>query len=154
LVEVEVEKQPVDGIGADKMECCGKKAMLASYEQLVTSTVSETSAFNGSLVERINKADFPIAKLLTGAIGLTAEAGEFAEIVKKITFQGKPYDEASRTHMLRELGDVLWYLTLAAQGLDSSLDEIINMNFDKLSTRFPEGYFTEARSENRAKGDI
>ena len=99
-----------------------------------------------------NGANVP--QLATAAMGLGAEAGEFTEIVKKIFFQGKPYDEANVEHMKIELGDCLWYIAQACMALDVSFDELMEMNFKKLTKRYPEGAFDIYRSENRAEGDL
>ena len=91
---------------------------------------------------------------MTAALGLSAEAGEFTEVVKKIVFQGKPYNEENIFHMKRELGDIMWYLAQACMALDISIDEVMGMNFDKLSARYPEGTFSIERSENRVESMI
>jgi NTP pyrophosphatase (non-canonical NTP hydrolase) len=85
---------------------------------------------------------------------MSAEGGEFLEIVKKIIFQGKPYNEDNVRHLKIELGDILWYVAQACMALDISLDEITDMNIEKLSKRFPEGHFSEYYSENRKEGDL
>ena len=95
-----------------------------------------------------------VTQMMTAAFGLSAEAGEFTEVVKKIVFQGKPYTEENIFHMKRELGDIMWYLAQACMALDISIDEVIQMNFDKLSSRYPEGSFSIDRSENREQGDV
>ena len=94
-----------------------------------------------------------IQRLLTSAIGLSAEAGEFAEIVKKITFQGKPYNQDNIDHMKIELGDCMWYIAQAMMALGASFDEITLGNTHKLLKRYPGGEFSIERSENRAAGD-
>ena len=76
-----------------------------------------------------------VTPLLTAALGLTAESGEFTEVVKKIFLQGKPYTEENVFHMKRELGDICWYLAQACMALDTSFDEIIEMNVEKLQSR-------------------
>ena len=83
-----------------------------------------------------------------------AEAGEFTEVVKKIIFQGKPYNEDNVFHMKRELGDICWYLAQAFMALDTNFDEILDMNIEKLSARYPDGAFNEYYSENRKEGDV
>ena len=91
---------------------------------------------------------------MTAAIGINAEGGEFLEIVKKIAFQGKPYDEASINHLKIELGDVLWYVAQACMALDVSLDDVIAQNITKLAARYPEGHFDSYFSENRRIDDL
>ena len=95
-----------------------------------------------------------VTQLATAALGLTAESGEFAEVVKKIFFQGKPYNEENIFHMKRELGDVCWYIAQACMALDTSFDEIIEMNVEKLKARYPGGEFDVHKSENRVEGDL
>ena len=95
-----------------------------------------------------------VTQLATAALGLTAESGEFAEVVKKIFFQGKPYNEENIFHMKRELGDVCWYIAQACMALDTSFDEIIEMNVEKLQARYPGGEFDVHHSENRVEGDL
>lgn len=94
-----------------------------------------------------------IPELLTAAAGLTAEAGEFDEIVKKMVFQGKPLDNDNRIHLKKELGDLFFYAMVACMALGVTGDEVIEMNKDKLTNRYKEG-FTVEESENRVKGDI
>ena len=116
------------------------------------STRDTTEFVNRILELKDQGAD--IQRLLTAACGITAEGGEFTEIVKKIAFQGKPYNEDNIFHMKRELGDILWYIAQACIALDISFEEIAQMNFDKLTARYPEGSFSIERSENRVTTDI
>ena len=95
-----------------------------------------------------------VTQLLTAALGLTAEAGEFTEVVKKIFLQGKPYTEENVFHMKRELGDICWCLAQACMALDTTFDEVIEMNVDKLQARYPGGSFDVHKSENRKEGDL
>ena len=103
----------------------------------VTSMPSQDSAILQARIDELvaNGADIP--HLLTAALGLTAESGEFTEVVKKILLQGKPYNEDNVFHMKRELGDICWYLAQACMALDTTFDEIIEMNVDKLKARYP-----------------
>ena len=120
----------------------------------VTSMPSQDSAILQARIDELvaNGADIP--HLLTAALGLTAESGEFTEVVKKIILQGKPYNEENVFHMKRELGDICWYLAQACMALDTTFDEIIEMNVDKLKTRYPGGEFDVHKSENRREGDL
>jgi NTP pyrophosphatase (non-canonical NTP hydrolase) len=92
--------------------------------------------------------------LLTAAIGLAAEGGEFAEIPKKIFFQGKPFNEDARFHMKRELGDIMWYWINACRALDLDPNDVIAENVNKLESRYPGGNFDAYYSENRKDNDI
>ena len=120
----------------------------------VTSMTSQDSAILQARIDELvaNGADIP--HLLTAALGLTAESGEFTEVVKKILLQGKPYNEDNIFHMKRELGDICWYLAQACMALDTTFDEIIEMNVDKLKARYPGGEFDVHKSENRREGDL
>ena len=128
------------------------------YLEIVYQVTSAPSTDTNALKERIDQlveegsADVP--RLITAAFGLTAEAGEFTEIVKKILLQGKPYSEENIFHMKRELGDIFWYMAQAAMALDTTFDELMDMNYQKLSARFPEGAFDVYYSENRKEGDV
>lgn len=94
-----------------------------------------------------------VPRILTSAIGMLAESGEFAEIMKKVVFQGKPFGEDERFHMKRELGDILWYWIQGCIALGYTPDEVMDENIKKLEARYPNG-FEVARSENRQQGDI
>ena len=120
----------------------------------VTSMPSQDSDILEARIDELvaNGADVP--HLLTAALGLTAESGEFTEVVKKIILQGKPYNEDNVFHMKRELGDICWYLAQACMALDTTFDEIIEMNVDKLKARYPGGEFDVHKSGNRREGDL
>ena len=120
----------------------------------VTSMPSQDSDILQARIDELvaNGADVP--HLLTAALGLTAESGEFTEVVKKILLQGKPYNKDNVFHMKRELGDICWYLAQACMALDTTFDEIIEMNVDKLKARYPGGEFDVHKSENRREGDL
>jgi len=128
------------------------------YIEFVRQTTSPASSDIASLLSRItelnetNDADVP--RLLTAALGMSAEAGEFTEVVKKIILQGKPYNEENAFHLKRELGDIFWYLAQACMALDISFEEVLQMIYEKLSARYPEGTFDIYKSENRVEGDI
>jgi len=91
---------------------------------------------------------------MTAAFGISAEAGEFTEVIKKIFLQGKPYSEDNVFHLKRELGDICWYIAQACMALDTTFEEVLQMNYEKLSARYPEGTFDVFRSENRVEGDM
>ena len=128
------------------------------YDDFVREVTSNESVHYAALLTRMNNLeledDCNIPPLITAAFGLTAEAGEFTEVVKKIILQGKPYNEDNIFHMKRELGDICWYLAQACMALDTSFDEIMEMNVDKLKARYPGGEFDVHKSENRAEGDL
>ena len=128
------------------------------YLDFVTEVTSLPSTDLAALLSRITELDIEndadVPRLLTAALGLTAESGEFTEVVKKIILQGKPYNEENIFHMKRELGDICWYLAQACMALDTTFDEIIEMNVDKLKARYPGGEFDVHKSENRKAGDV
>ena len=130
---------------------------LNKYVEFVNTTTSNPSKDHTSFINRLmelREQELPTERLLTAAVGMSAEAGEFTEIVKKIVFQGKPVNQENLFHLKRELGDIMWYVSQACIGLDISIEEVIQMNFDKLNARYPEGAFTIERSENRKEGDL
>ncbi len=88
--------------------------------------------------------------LINGALGLAGESGEVADLVKKAYFQGHAID---REHIAKELGDILWYIAEAATAIDYQLDDIAQMNIDKLLARYPDG-FDPDKSMNRREGDV
>ena len=128
------------------------------YLDFVHDVTSTESLDYAALLTRMNKLeledDCNLPQLLTAAFGLAAESGEFTEIVKKIILQGKPYNEDNVFHMKRELGDICWYIAQACMALDTTFDEIIEMNVDKLKKRYPGGEFNVHQSENRKEGDL
>jgi len=94
------------------------------------------------------------ASLMTGAIGLSSEGGEFAEIVKKCVFQGKPMNDETIFHCKRELGDIMWYWITSCRSLGLDPNEVIAENVEKLKARYPGGEFDVHYSENRKEGDL
>jgi NTP pyrophosphatase (non-canonical NTP hydrolase) len=128
------------------------------YVDFVRQTTSPASSNYADLVSRLSQLevefDVDVPHLLTAAFGLSAEAGEFTEVVKKVFLQGKSYNEETVFHLKRELGDICWYLAQACMALDTSFEEVLQMNYEKLSARYPEGAFDVYRSENRVEGDL
>ena len=127
------------------------------YEHFVDAVTSDSSKDFVSLADRMGELDRQgacIERLTTAGIGLAAESGEFLEIVKKMVFQGKPWSDANREHLLIELGDVMWYVANACIALDVDFDEVIEMNVKKLEKRYPGGSFDIHKSENRAANDL
>ena len=127
------------------------------YAQFVDGVTSEPSKDFAAFIYRLqelNGENSDIQRLLTAAVGLSAESGEFTEIVKKIIFQGKPYNDDNIYHMKRELGDIMWYLAQACMALNTNFNEILEMNIDKLKSRYPGGEFDAHYSENRKEGDL
>lgn len=98
--------------------------------------------------------DVNIPLLLTGALGMAAECGEFCEIPKKIFFQGKSLNDEAVFHMKRELGDIMWYWINACRALQLDPNDVIAENVKKLESRYPGGTFDPYYSENRKQGDL
>ncbi len=127
------------------------------YVEFVDAVTSQPSKDHEAFVYRLEELEgeeFPAERLLTASVGMCAEAGEFTEIIKKICFQGKPVNEENLFHLKRELGDIMWYVAQACISLNISLDEVLTMNVEKLSARYPEGTFDVYYSENRNVGDV
>ena len=127
------------------------------YEEFVDAVTSDSSKDFESLIDRLGDLERKganIERLLTAAVGISAEGGEFMEIVKKMVFQGKPWDEHNRKHLIIELGDVMWYVMQACKALDVSIEEVVAGNVDKLKKRYPGGEFNVYQSENRKEGDL
>tara|TARA_B100000029_G_C17407885_1_gene899604 strand:+ start:276 stop:932 length:657 start_codon:yes stop_codon:yes gene_type:complete len=130
---------------------------LDNYTEFVDKVTSPCSKDFNALLARYGelKAEgCKIERLDTAASGMSAEAGEFMEIVKKLKFQGKPYDLKTKEHLEKELGDIIWYCAQAALALNLRLDEVIYTNTLKLAARYPNQMFDVNYSENRAPGDI
>ena len=130
---------------------------LDNYTDFVDRVTSPPSKDFNALLARYGElkgAGCDIARLDTAASGLCSESGEFMEIVKKLKFQGKPYNDAQKEHLTKELGDIIWYAAQASIALGVRLDEVIYTNTLKLAARYPNQMFEVGYSENRAPGDI
>jgi NTP pyrophosphatase (non-canonical NTP hydrolase) len=127
------------------------------YKTFVDEVTSSSSKDHVSFTQRLNglySQGCPIERLLTASVGMSAESGEFMEIVKKIIFQGKPWEESNIEHLKIELGDILWYVAQACISLDITMEELLDMNIKKLSKRYPDGAFDSYYSENRRADDL
>ena len=132
------------------------KIDLNKYQDFVQEVTSQESNDSGEMAMAISKLEesgVNVSLLLTGAVGISAEGGEFMEIVKKMVFQGKPWNDDNREHLIIELGDVMWYVMQACAALNVTLDEVIEGNVDKLKKRYPGGDFDVHYSENRSAND-
>ena len=132
------------------------KVNFERYQEFVSAVTSDCSTNFVDFADRIGELDRQganIERLLTAGVGINAEGGEFLEIIKKMVFQGKPWNEDNREHLIIELGDVMWYVAQATMALDISFDEVIETNVNKLKKRYPGGEFDVFKSENRASGD-
>ena len=126
------------------------------YQNFVDAVTSDASkdfvAFSDRIVE-LDRKGANIERLLTAGVGINAEGGEFLEIVKKMIFQGKPWNEDNKDHLITELGDLMWYVMQACIALETPIDKVIAKNVDKLMKRYPEGAFDVFYSENRSDDD-
>ena len=133
---------------------------MAKYAEFVMAVTSKESRVAAEFLDRVKQIHYDkdnvinVPLLLTGLIGMTSEAGEAQEIMKKVLFQGKPYTEETRLHLIKELGDVIWYWTNACNALQIDPNEVIAGNVSKLEARYPGGTFNAYYSENRKEGDI
>ena len=133
-----------------------KKIDFDKYALFVDGVTSDPSKDYKSFIKSLSTLDGEgsnIHRLLTAAVGISAEGGEFMEIVKKMVFQGKPWNDDNREHLIIELGDVMWYVMQACAALDVSLEDVVAGNVEKLKKRYPGGEFNVYESENRAADD-
>ncbi len=138
-----------------------KNVDLNKYKDFVQQVTSDESMSSMQMYNRMidietteSKMKVNTASLMTGAIGIASEGGEFAEIVKKCIFQGKPMDDETIFHCKRELGDIMWYWITSCRALSLDPNEVIEENVNKLKSRYPGGEFDVHYSENRKDGDL
>jgi len=134
-----------------------KQVDFNKYSKFVDAVTSDESKDFLALSDRLVQLDEKganIERLLTAGVGLNAEAGEFLEIVKKMIFQGKPWTEDNRQHLIIELGDIIWYAANACMALGISFEDVVARNVQKLEKRYPGGQFDVYYSENREEGDL
>ena len=133
-----------------------KKIDFDKYAIFVDGVTSNPSKDYKSFIESLSVLDGQganINRLTTAAVGISAEGGEFMEIVKKMVFQGKPWNDDNREHLIIELGDIMWYVMQACAALDVSIEDVIAGNVEKLKKRYPGGDFDVFYSENRKADD-
>lgn len=143
-----------------------QKIDLNKYQTFVKAVTSEPSNDLTSFMNRLDELDgnyigdgkhgpdINVPLLLTAALGLASETGEFCEIPKKMYFQGKPLNDENVFHMKRELGDIIWYWINACRALNLDPNDVINENVKKLEARYPGGHFDAFYSEHRKEGDL
>ena len=127
------------------------------YIEFVKQTTSPASSDFSQLIARMNELNdegVKLTHLLTFALGASAEMGEAVEIIKKCLLQGKPFNADAKVHLLKECSDCFWYFAQLCIAMNTSFEEIMQINYEKLSARYPEGAFSVHRSENRKGGDI
>lgn len=94
--------------------------------------------------------DIEVGDCVMACMGLSGEVGEFTDMMKKVIFHEATFEEE---HAKKELGDILWYVACMAHAFGWDLDEIMQMNIDKLKARYPEGFDIKL-SAHRKEGDI
>ena len=124
------------------------------FVDAVTSDSSKDFVYLADRLVELDRKGANIERLTTAGVGLAAESGEFLEIVKKMVFQGKPWNDDNRKHLVIELGDVMWYVMQACMALNITLDDVIAGNVEKLKKRYPGGEFDVYKSENRLEDDL
>lgn len=139
-----------------------KKIDLHRYSEFVENITSNASNNLDAFIESTTRIDavhhnghkINAPLLLTSAMGMSGEAGEFSEISKKLFFHGKELTAEVHTHMQKELGDIIFYWTNACRAIGVDPDAMIQLNMDKLTARYPGGAFSSAQSDNRKSDDI
>ena len=126
------------------------------YSHFGDAVTSDCSKDFVALADRMGELDREganIERLTTAGVGLAAESGEFLEIVKKMVFQGKPWNDDNREHLIIELGDTMWYVMQACMALDVDINDVVRRNVSKLEKRYPSGSFDVEKSEHRRPND-
>jgi NTP pyrophosphatase (non-canonical NTP hydrolase) len=138
-----------------------KNIDLKKYTDFVTAITSKESNDLTSFMNSCDRLDgndggpdVNVPLLITSAMGMSGEAGEFSEIVKKAVFHSKAFTEETKAHASKELGDVIWYWTNACRSLGLDPNRVIADNVAKLEARYPGGKFDAYNSDNREDGDI
>jgi NTP pyrophosphatase (non-canonical NTP hydrolase) len=124
-----------------------------NFVNTVTSDASKNTKDFKDALDIMEEKGIDPSRLLTASVGLSGEVGEFNDIVKKLIFQGKEVDDDTKKHLKSELGDICWYMAQALIALDSSWEEVFDINVGKLSERYPGG-FDALKSASRKEGDI
>lgn len=115
-----------------------------------TNDGKSITRLHDKLHDAVLTSDADIGGILNACLGLSGEVGEFNDMIKKWIFHEKDFDEV---HAMKELGDIMWYVALMCDSFGWSLDEVMEMNVDKLKARYPEG-FSVQRANNRKEGDV
>ena len=134
-----------------------KEINFNEYQKFVDNLTSTTSKYHTEYITRLNELKIQgcdITRLDTAISGLMAESGEAMEILKKLKFQGKQWNEDVRFHLKREAGDAIFYWVNFCIALGYNPNDVIAENVKKLESRYPGGSFDPFYSENRAVGDL
>lgn len=127
------------------------------YIEFVKQVTSPASSDLETLIGRMRELDeegVKLTHLLTFALGAMGELGETVDLIKKCLFQNKKLDENIKEKLLLESGDILFYISQFCIAFGVNFEDIMQMNYEKLSARYPEGTFSVYRSENRKEGDV
>lgn len=100
-----------------------------------------TGRVHDCIMKNLRRSNLNVGELLNGALGLSGESGEVADMIKKYIFHGHDLD---RDELIKELGDVCWYVALLCEAIDVDLDDVMIRNIEKLKKRYPEGFSSEA----------
>lgn len=124
-----------------------EKDFFKNYCAFANSITSEfgkdDKLFQKKIEELSNILSGNYSRLDNAISGIAGEAGEIADLWKKIKFHGKDFDDENKEKLIKELGDMFWYLAQASLALDIPMEEIINKNIEKLKTRHPNGFNKE-----------
>jgi len=153
---VDEAKETVERMKNARTENMKMEVDFPKYVEFVDGMTSRASKSTETWIERIRELQeggLDVSRLTTAAVGMSAEAGEFQEIVKKMLFQGKPWTEDNKEHLIIELGDIMWYVAQACMALGVGIDDVVWKNTMKLAKRYPSGGFDVGKSENRQAGD-
>lgn len=124
---------------------------MTGYEyQVYASRTNDKKSTDRLTFKLFPKETSDIGGVLNACLGLSGEVGEFNDMIKKWIFHEKDLDMA---HLKKELGDVMWYVAMMCESFGWDLDDILQMNVDKLKARFPEGFDTNL-ANNRKKDDV
>ena len=132
------------------------QAITSKESNDITSMMNSLDSLDANYDSEIDQygPDVNVPLLITGAMGMCGEAGEFSEIVKKLVFHKKRLTSEGHAHMVKELGDVIWYWTNTCRALGVDPNDVIALNVSKLEARYPGGAFSAFAAENRKDGDI
>ena len=120
------------------------------FSAMRTNDGNATLRLSNKVDNHLDDPRVDIGGILNGCLGLSGEAGEFCDLIKKWIFHEKPLDEE---HAQKEMGDVLWYVAMICHSFGWDMDAIMQQNIEKLKARYPEG-FDVKKSANRKEGDV
>lgn len=119
------------------------------YQELAMRTNDGNSNFRLRQAQ-VDNIEYDVGGIINACLGLSGEVGEFNDMIKKWVFHEKELDIE---HLKKECGDILWYIAMACQSFNWSMEEIMKMNIDKLESRYPDG-FNAYLANNRKENDV